>query len=82
MEEFVLAIGDIIVGIDIGTSKVNVVVGEINNFNQVEIVATSEIKCFGMKKSKITDEEEIVAAISKAISEVENEANLKIHWML
>ena len=79
MEEFVLAIGDIIVGIDIGTSKVNAVVGEINNFNQVEIIATSECKCFGMKKSKITDEEEIATAISKAISDVENTANMKIH---
>ena len=79
MEEFVLAIGDIIVGIDIGTSKVNVVVGEVNNFNQVEIIATSESKCFGMKKSKITDEEEIVTAISKAIEEVENESSMKIH---
>ncbi len=74
-----MAIGDIIVGIDIGTSKVNVVVGEINNFNQVEIIATSECKCFGMKKSKITDEEEIASAISKAISEVENVASMKIH---
>lgn len=74
-----MAIGDIIVGIDIGTSKVNVVVGEVNNFNQVEIVATSECKCFGMKKSKITDEEEIVAAISKNISQVEEMANIKIH---
>ena len=52
MEEFILAIGDIIVGIDIGTSKVNVVVGEVNSFNQVEIIATSECRCFGMKKSK------------------------------
>ncbi|MBO4816642.1 MAG: cell division protein FtsA [Clostridia bacterium] len=74
-----MAIGDIIVGIDIGTSKVNVVVGEVNNFNQVEIIATSECKCFGMKKSKITDEEEIVAAISKAIGEVESIASMKIH---
>ncbi len=74
-----MAIGDIIVGIDIGTSKVNVVVGEINNFNQVEFIATSECKCFGMKKSKITDEEEVVAALSKAISEVEEMANIKIH---
>ncbi len=74
-----MAIGDIIVGIDIGTSKVNVVVGEVNNFNQVEFIATSECKCFGMKKSKITDEEEVIAAISKAISEVEDVANLKIH---
>ena len=74
-----MAIGDIIVGIDIGTSKVNVVVGEVNNFNQVEILATSECKCFGMKKSKITDEEEIVAALTKAIAEVEDIASIKIH---
>jgi len=79
MEEFVLAIGDIIVGIDIGTSKVNVVVGEVNSFNQVEFIATSECKCFGMKKSKITDEEEVIAALSKTISEVEEMANIKIH---
>ncbi len=74
-----MAIGDIIVGIDIGTSKVNTVVGEVNDFNQVEIIATSESKCFGMKKSKIIDEEEIASAISKTIKEVEESANLKIH---
>ena len=74
-----MAIGDIIVGIDIGTSKVSVVVGEVNNFNQVEIISTAEAKCFGMKKSKITDEEEIASAISKAIDEVEEVANLTIN---
>ena len=66
-----MAIGDIIVGIDIGTSKVNAVIGEVNSFNQVEIIATSECKCFGMKKSKIIDEEEIASAISRAIQEAE-----------
>lgn len=74
-----MAIGDIIVGIDIGSSKVNAVVGEVNSFNQVEIIATGESKCFGMKKSKITDEEEISVAISKTIKEVEEMANIKIH---
>ena len=74
-----MAIGDIIVGIDIGTSKVNAVVGEVNSFNQVEIIATSECKCFGMKKSKIIDEEEIVSSISRAIEEAEELANIKIH---
>jgi len=74
-----LAIGDIIVGIDIGTSKVNAVIGEVNSFNQIEIIATGESKCFGMKKSKITDEEEISNAISKTIKEVEESANLKIN---
>lgn len=74
-----MAIGDIIVGIDIGTSKVTAVVGEVNSFNQVEIVATSECKCFGVKKTKITDEEEVAGAISNAVKQAEDETNLKIH---
>lgn len=74
-----MAIGDIIVGIDIGTSKVASVIAEINNFNQLEIIATAESKCFGMKKSKITDEDEIASAIAKTISEVEAQSNIKIN---
>lgn len=74
-----MAIGDIIVGIDIGTSKVASVIAEINNFNQLEIIATAECKCFGIKKSKITDEDEIASAIGKTISEVENQGNIKIN---
>ena len=74
-----MAIGDIIVGIDIGTSKVSSVIGEINSFNQIEIISLSECKCFGMKKSKITDEEEVASAIAKTIAEVEQVANLTIN---
>lgn len=74
-----MAIGDVIVGIDIGTSKVSTVIGEVNNFNQIEIIATAECKCFGMKKSKITDEEEVASAIAKTIAEVEQVANLSIN---
>lgn len=79
MEEVFWLVGDIIVGIDIGTSKVASVIAEINNFNQLEILATAECKCFGMKKSKITDEDEIASAIAKTISEVENQGNIKIN---
>ena len=74
-----MAIGDIIVGIDIGTSKVSSVIAEINNFNQLEIIAIAECKCFGMKKTKITDEDEIASAIGKTISEVEAQGNIKIN---
>ena len=48
-----MAIGDIIVGIDIGTSKITTVVGEVNNFNQIETICMSKAKCIGVKKSKI-----------------------------
>ena len=74
-----MAIGDIIVGIDIGTSKVATVVGEVNNFNQIEIIASSKIKCSGLKKGKIIDEDEVSFAIAKTIEQAEDEANLKIN---
>ena len=74
-----MAIGDIIVGIDIGTSKVATVVGEVNNFNQIEIIASSKIRCSGIKKGKIIDEDEVAFAIARTIEQSEDEANLKIN---
>lgn len=74
-----MAIGDIIVGIDIGSSKVNAVIGEVNNFNQIEIITTAECKCCGMKKTNIADEAEIARAIENIVSEVETLENIKIN---
>ena len=74
-----MAIGDIIVGLDIGTSKVSAIVGEVNNFNQIEIVASTKCKCKGIQKGKIVDEDEISLSIARAIQDAEEEANLKIH---
>ncbi len=74
-----MAIGDIIVGIDIGTSKVSTIVGEVNNFNQIEIICSTKCKCNAIQKGKIIDEEELVVAIAKTIKEAEDEANLKIN---
>lgn len=79
MEALRLAIGDIIVGIDIGTSKVSCVVGEVNSFNQIEILCTTGSTCRGIRKGKIIDEEEIASAVSKSIHEAEEEASLKIN---
>ena len=74
-----MAIGDIIVGIDIGTSKVCTVVGEVNNFVQIEIICNTSYKCSGLKKGKIINEEEISLSIAKTIKDAEDETNLKIN---
>ena len=74
-----MAIGDIIVGIDIGTSRVSTVVGEVNNFGQIETISSASYKCNGIKKGKIIDEEEISMSISKTIKNAEDEANIKIN---
>ena len=74
-----MAVGDIIVGIDIGTSKVSTVVGEVNNFNQIEIICSTNCKCSGIQKGIIVDEEAVSNAISKTIKEAEEISNLKIN---
>ena len=74
-----MAIGDIIVGIDVGTSKVSTVVGEVNNFNQVEIICSTNCKCSGIQKGKIVDEADIIEAIQNTIKEAEEIANFKIN---
>ena len=74
-----MAIGDIIVGIDIGTSKVCTVVGEVNNFGQIEIICNTSYKCSGLKKGKIINEEDISLSIAKTIKNAEDETNLKIN---
>ena len=74
-----MAIGDIIVGIDIGTSKVCTVVGEVNNFGQIEIICNTSYKCSGLKKGKIINEEDVTLSIAKTIQDAEDETNLKIN---
>ena len=66
-----MAIGDIIVGIDI--------VGEVNNFGQIEIISNTSYKCSGLKKCKIINEDEISLSIAKTIKDAEEETNLKIN---
>lgn len=78
-EEFTLAIGDVIVGIDIGASKVSLVVGEVNNFNQIEIICNTSKKSKGIQKGKIVDENELADSISNALKEAEKEMSMKIN---
>ncbi len=74
-----MAIGDIIVGIDIGTSKVSTVVGEVNNFNQIEIICSTSSRCSAIKKGKIVNNDDLSTAIAKTIKEAEDISNLKIN---
>ena len=74
-----MAIGDIIVGIDIGTSKVCTVVGEVNNFGQIETLCSTSCKCSGIKKGKIINEEEVSLSVAKTIKDAEETADFKIN---
>ncbi len=62
-----------------GSSKVSTVVGEVNNFNQIEIICSTSSKCDGIKKGKIINEDDIALSIAKTIEKAEEEAKFKIN---
>lgn len=66
-----MAIGDVIVSIDIGASKISLVVGEVNNFNQIEVICNTSSKSNGIQKDKIVDENALAESISKVVDEAE-----------
>lgn len=74
-----MAIGDVIVGIDMGASKVSLVVGEVNNFNQIEIICNTNTKSNGILKGKIVDEAALADSIKKAVESAEKEMNMNIN---
>ena len=74
-----MAIGDIIVGIDIGTSKVCTVVGEVNNFGQIETLCSTSCKCNGIKKGKIINEEEVFSFLDNLDININNAFLLRSH---
>lgn len=68
-----------IVGLDIGTSKVTAIVGEINSDNQIEIVGIGSHPSRGLKKGVVVNIESTVQSIQRSIEEAELMAGCQIH---
>ncbi len=68
-----------IVGLDIGTSKVAAIVGVAGADGQLEIVGTGLHPSSGMKKGVVVNIESTVHAIQRAVEEVELMAGCHIH---
>lgn len=70
---------EMIVGLDIGTSKVVAIVGVIGADGQMEIVGTGMHRSSGMKKGVVVNIESTVSAIQRAVEEAELMAGCHIH---
>lgn len=68
-----------IVGLDIGTSKVVALVGEIGADGELEIVGLGSHPSRGMKKGVVVNIESTVQSIQRAIEEAELMAGCQIH---
>src|SRR5690606_7329951 len=70
---------NMIVGLDIGTSKVVAIVGQITEEGTVEVVGLGSQPSRGMKKGVVVDIEATVRSIQRAVEEAELMAGCSIH---
>ncbi|MCM2332131.1 cell division protein FtsA [Geopseudomonas sagittaria] len=71
--------GKMVVGLDIGTSKVVALVGEVAADGQLEIVGIGTHPSRGLKKGVVVNIESTVQAIQHAIDEAQQMAGCRIH---
>jgi len=69
---------DLIVGLDIGTSKIVAIVAEVNAEGQLVILGLGSQQSRGLRRGVVVNIEETVNAISRAIEEVELMAGCKV----
>lgn len=70
---------NLIVGLDIGTSKVSAIVGEVSPEGGVEIIGIGFHPSRGLKKGVVVNIESTVQSIQRAIEEAELMAGCQIH---
>jgi cell division protein FtsA len=68
----------LVVGLDIGTSKISVAVGEITPDNQFSIIGVGNQPARGMDKGGVNDLNLVIQAIQRAINEAELMADCQI----
>jgi cell division protein FtsA len=70
---------NLIVALDVGTSKVVAVVGEVNAENGIEIIGIGSHPSRGLKKGVVVNIESTVQSIQRAVEEAELMAGCQIH---
>ena len=70
---------NLIVGLDIGTSKVVAIVGELTDDNAIEVVGIGSHPSRGLKKGVVVNIESTVHSIQRAVEEAELMAGCDIH---
>jgi cell division protein FtsA len=70
---------NLIIGLDIGTSKVVAIVGEVKSVGGIEIIGIGSHPSRGLKKGVVVNIESTVQSIQRAVEEAELMAGCEIH---
>ncbi len=69
---------EIIVGLDIGTTKIAVIVGRRDQFGKIEILGFSNTESIGVMRGQVANIDKTVESIKIAIAEAEQKSGVKI----
>lgn len=69
----------LLVGLDIGTSKVATIIAVIDEDQCIEVIGIGASQCFGMKKGVVVDIESTVQAIQRSVQEAELMAGCEVN---
>ena len=70
---------DIIVGLDIGTTKIAIMVGRKNKYGKLEILATAKAVSNGVARGIVANIDQTVNSIKEAIEEIKQKSNIVIN---
>lgn len=69
---------DLVVGLDIGTTKIAAIVGRKNEFGKVEILGIGKAESLGVTRGVVVNIEQTVASIKAAVAIAADKANVDI----
>ncbi len=69
---------EIVVGLDIGTTKIVAIVGRKNEFGKIEILGMGKTESYGVARGVVQNIDKTVEAIETAVSEAESKSGYEI----
>ena len=78
MDDKNINIGDCIVGLDIGTTKISIMIGRKNQYGKIDILAQGKAISIGVSRGIVANIDQTVASIKEAVQEAETISGIKI----
>jgi cell division protein FtsA len=69
---------NILVGLDVGTSKTCLLIAEVSHDEQIEVIGAGVVPTRGMRKGVVVNPDEVVESIEAALKKAEQQSGFKI----
>ncbi len=72
---------EIVVGLDVGTTKIAAIVGRRNDLGKIEILGSGKTESIGVNRGVVSNIEKTVQSITRAVREAEERSNVDIKFV-